>query len=129
MVWVFIAAAFVLRPNSSLAGVLGSSGWASAGSGRGLRLPLSCANAASGGPTADTSKTLQPRVFTRVFTHIFRDRRAIVMGNLLGSCLAIPPPRQRQRTPNATPEEYVRLPTSQLRPVGCVVECFGEFLL
>src|SRR5215470_16109624 len=122
MVSVFIAAAFVLRPNSSLAGVLGSSGLASAGSGRGLRLPLSCANAAPGAPMADTSKALQPRGFTRVFRHVFRDRRrrAIIMGNLLGSCLAIPPPRQRQRTPNATPEEYVRLPASQLRPVGCV---------
>src|SRR5215510_9230852 len=76
MVWVFIAAAFVLRPNSSLAGVLGSSGWASTGSGRGLRLPLSCANAAPGAPMADTSNTLQPRVFTRVF----RDRRTIIMG-------------------------------------------------
>src|SRR5438552_11810778 len=127
MVCAFIAAAFVLRPNSSLAGVLGSSGFASAGSGRGLRLPLSCANAMPGAPIADASKTLQPRIFTRVF----RARRAIIMGTCLGlvplsAAPATPTHKQRQRTPNATPEEYVRLPASQLRPVGRV---FGEFPL
>src|SRR5271166_5965682 len=36
-----------LRPNNSLARILGSSGWASAGNGWGLTLPLSCALAVS----------------------------------------------------------------------------------
>ncbi len=35
----------VLRPNSSLAGVEGSSAFASGGNGSGLRVPLSCAAA------------------------------------------------------------------------------------
>src|SRR5882672_7262672 len=118
MVWAFIAAAVVLRPNSSLAGVLGSSGLASAGSGRGLRLPLSCANA--GAPIADTRSMAQARVF--------RARRAIIMATCLGlvslsAAPATPTHTQRQRTPNATPREYVRLPASQLRSRW---PCFGS---
>src|SRR5258705_6086014 len=115
MVWAFIAAAVVLRPNSSLAGVLGSSGLASVGNGRGLRLPLSCAHA--GALNADARSAAENRVF--------RGRRAIIMGTCLGlvslSAAATPTHQQRQRTPHATPEEYVRLAHSQLRP------CFGEF--
>ena len=41
-------AGVLLRPNSSFAGVAGSSGWASAGSGSGLTLPRSCAAASCG---------------------------------------------------------------------------------
>src|SRR5262245_58938530 len=104
MVWAFIAAALVLRPNSSLAGVLGSSGLASAGSGRGLRLPLSCAKAAPGAPIADARSSPENRVI--------RGRRAIIMGTCLG-LVSLSAPQQRQRTPNATPREYVRLPPSQ----------------
>src|SRR5215813_8895508 len=123
MVCAFIAAAVVLRPNSSLAGVLGSSGLASAGNGRGLRLPLSCASADP--PMVDTSKAPRPRVVTCVFS----DRRAI-MGNLLGFCLAIRRPGNANAHPNATPEEYVRLLGSQLRPVGAAGwPGFGEFPL
>src|SRR5512138_1782962 len=120
MVWAFIAAALVLRPNSSLAGVLGSSGLASAGSGRGLRLPLSCAKAAPGAPIADPS--------SRADNRVVKGCRAIIMGNLLGSCFRYPPPQQRQRAPNATPEEYVRLPPSQLRqPSPCVGRILASF--
>src|SRR4051812_3305424 len=105
MVWAFIAAALILRPNSSLAGVLGSSGLASAGSGRGLRLPLSCANA--GGLIAEASKTLQPRVF--------RDRRAIIMGTWF---VLLSAAHQRQRTANANahPTQH-RKNMSDSRPV------------
>src|SRR5882724_7819122 len=126
MVWAFIAAALVLRPNNSLAGVLGSSGLASAGNGRGLRLPLSCASV--GAPNADARSAAENKVF--------RGRRAIIMGTCLGlvslsaaqqrlrtsNADAHPTPthKQRQRTPNATPGEYVRLAHSQLRPVGRV---------
>ena len=48
MVRVASFAGAVLRPNSSLAGVAGSSGLASGGSGFGLTLPLSCAAAICG---------------------------------------------------------------------------------
>src|SRR5437764_10432708 len=48
-----IGAGVVRRPNSSLAGVFGSSGLASGGSGLGLSVPLSCAFAA---PTPATAK-------------------------------------------------------------------------
>src|SRR5262249_6601711 len=47
----------VLRPNSSLAGISGSSGLASGGSGCGLRVPLSCALATCGASTAVNSST------------------------------------------------------------------------
>src|SRR3954452_23167880 len=43
--WVGIAAGSSLRPNNSLAPILGSSGWASGGSGLGSTVPLSCAQA------------------------------------------------------------------------------------
>src|SRR5215510_15551382 len=48
MVRVSSLAGWDLRPNSSLAGVDGSSGWARGGSGCGLRVPLSCAVASWG---------------------------------------------------------------------------------
>src|SRR5262245_43802626 len=108
MVCAFIAAAVVLRPNSSLAGVLGSSGLASAGSGRGLRLPLSCASA--GPPMVDTSKAPRPRVVTCVFS----DRRAIIMGNLLGFCLAIRRPDNAYAHPTQR-----RKNMSDSRPLNC----------
>src|SRR5262245_26112831 len=53
------SAGAVLRPNSSLAGVAGSSGLASGGSGRGLRVPLSCAVAACGASTAANSSAAE----------------------------------------------------------------------
>ena len=48
MVRASIFAGAVLRPNNSFAGVAGSSGWASGGSGSGLRLPRSWAAAFCG---------------------------------------------------------------------------------
>src|SRR5215470_17099807 len=119
MVCAFIAAAVALRPNSCLAGVLGSSGCASAGGGCGLRLPLSCASA--GPPMVDTSKAPKPRVVTCVFS----DRRAI-MGNLPGFCLAI----RRPDNANAHPTQR-RKNMSDSRPVncgrvGCALAVFGR---
>src|SRR5437016_1194280 len=117
MVCAFIAAAFVLRPNSSLAGVLGSSGLASAGSGRGLRLPLSCAHAMPGAPIADTSKTLQPRVF--------RARRAIIMGTCLGlvSLFATP------ATPTHTQRNAGRICQTPGQSTAASWQGFDEFPL
>src|SRR3954452_3273518 len=50
------------RPNNSRAGVLGSSGWASAGNGCGLTVPLSWANAASALPIASARTVARPRL-------------------------------------------------------------------
>src|SRR5262244_4146125 len=55
----------VLRPNSSLAGVAGSSGLASGGSGCGLRVPLSCALATCGASTAASSTAARQAVLRR----------------------------------------------------------------
>src|SRR5258705_3718462 len=99
MVWAFIAAAVVLRPNSSLAGVLGSSGLASAGSGRGLRLPLSCADA--GAPNADARSAAENRVF--------RGRRAIIMRTCL-ALVSLSAAQQRQRTPKRNAERICQTP-------------------
>src|SRR5262245_7705345 len=103
-------AASVLRPNSCLAGVLGSSGLASAGSGRGLTLPLSCADA--GMPMADMMRTAQPRMLG--------SRRASIVGLIVGSMimghLGIVLLIRRPATPTHTRcgvGEYVRLAASQ----------------
>src|SRR5215510_9191968 len=102
MVRASMWAASVLRPNSSLAGVLGSSGLASAGSTRGVRLPLSCADA--GVPMTD--RAAQPR--------ITKSRRAfvgsIVMAHLGNFVLLIRRPATHTQSRG---EEYVRLPDSQ----------------
>src|SRR5262245_22209433 len=68
MVRASIAAAVGRRANNSLAGVLGSSGWASGGSGFGLSEPLSCARAApvaAMATTHDRSAIRQPNCCRR----------------------------------------------------------------
>jgi hypothetical protein len=65
MVRASSGAGAVLRPNSSLAGVAGSSGLANGGSGVGLTLPRSCAAtefAAKNGSAASNSMARQPKL-------------------------------------------------------------------
>src|SRR5271165_1215838 len=71
MVRVCRGAGVVLRPNSSLAGVLASSGLASGGNGSGLRLPLSCDLAVSPAKNAmahnaRAARHAEPRQVARV---------------------------------------------------------------
>src|SRR5262245_23158597 len=55
-------AAYVRRANSSRAGVFGSSGWASGGSGFGSTLPLSCADAALAAPITNARAATRARL-------------------------------------------------------------------
>src|SRR4029453_8180290 len=78
----------LLRPNSSLAGVAGSSGLASGGSGWGLRVPLSCALAICGASTAANSSAAARQTVLRRAAPF----GASIVVMLAASDFEVPPP-------------------------------------
>src|SRR5262245_17698616 len=104
----------VLRPNSSLAGVAGSSGLASGGSGCGLRVPLSCALATCGASTAANSSAAE----RHAVLHRAAPFGASIVVMLAASDLRVPPPPRRLRRFDPTPSPAVRCRVNRgTRPV------------
>src|SRR5262245_26864152 len=80
----------VLRPNSSLAGVAGSSGLASGGNGCGLSVPLSCAVAVVDTRTcANSSAPAHPATAHRAMAHRAMAHRAILRRAARGAFILV----------------------------------------